>query len=344
MSFNKRQLVLRGLRATGGLRLLEAAHAWQGLLVLNYHRIGIPGESLFDRALWSATEDDFDQQVRILKQNCEIIGLDDLPTVERALQTDGRRTRFGMITFDDGYLDNFEVAFPVLQSNDAPGVFFVTTGFLDESPLAWWDEISWMVRTSTCTSITAGDWPDMPVSVDLSDCDQASRTLIQILYGLNGNRTSEFLDYLADVTGTGRAPANLSTDLWMNWSHVRDMRAAGMSIGAHSVTHPVLSRLTPEQQSFEICESKLRVEQELGEPVTAFSYPVGRRDAFNQETRTALTHHGIDWAFSYYGGFLQSRTGSLIDRLDIPRVAVESDTTLAEFRSFTVLPQLFSRH
>jgi len=344
MSVNKRQLLLRGLQATGGLRLLEAVRAWRGLLVLNYHRVGIPQDSLFDRALWSATEDDFDEQVRVLKHNCDIIGLDDLPDVERDLQSNCGGTRFGMITFDDGYLDNFETAFPILNSHNAPGVFFITTGFLDESPLAWWDEISWMVRTSTCSSIDTANWNGQEIPVDRTDCDSASRTLVRILYGLAGDRTSEFLDYLAEVTGTGRAPAELSQNLWMNWDHIRHMRAAGMGIGAHSVTHPVLSRLTLEQQNFEVCESKLRLEQELSEPVSAFSYPVGRQDAFNAATRTALTHNGIDWAFSYYGGFLRSPTRNPIDRLNIPRVAVESNTTIADFRSYTALPPIFSRH
>ena len=88
----------------------------------------------------------------------------------------------------------------------------------------------------------------------------------------------------------------------------------------------------------------MELSQELSEPVSAFSYPVGRQDAFNAATRTALTHNGIDWAFSYYGGFLRSPTRNPIDRLNIPRVAVESNTTIADFRSYTALPQIFSRH
>ena len=344
MPIHKRQLLLRGLQATGGLKLLETARTWRGLLVLNYHRIGTPQGSLFDRALWSATAENFEEHVRILKHTCDIIGIDDLPAVEQELQTNRSRTRFGMITFDDGYLDNFETAFPILKSHNTPGVFFITTGFLDDSPLAWWDEISWMVRTSTCRTIITGEWHDGDISVDRPDCEAATTALIRILYGITGSRTSEFLDHLADVTGTGRAPAELSQHLWMNWDQIRQMRASGMGMGAHSVRHPILSRLTPEQQNFEICESKLRLEQELGEPICAFSYPVGRRDSFNTATRAALTHNGIDWAFSYYGGFLCPAAHRPIDRLDLPRIAVESDTTISDFRSFTALPQLFSRH
>ena len=360
MPINKRKILLRGLKATGGLRLLESTSAWSGLLVLNYHRIGTVGDSLFDRALWSASQETFDRQVRLLARSCEVVGLDELPDVVRGLES-GRRSlasqdRFAMITFDDGYVDNFEQAFPVLKSNGVSGVFFVTTGFVDETPLAWWDEISWMVRSSRCESIRcesircesidASVWSGGRVVIDRPDCDVAIRSLLQHYYGLDASRTVEFLDFLAEATGAGRAPRSLSDGLWMNWDQVRQMRAEGMSFGAHTVTHPVLARLSPEQQSFEICESKLRLERELGEPITALSYPVGRRDAFDQRTQTALSHHGIEWAFSYYGGFLTRDLARRrqVDRLDIPRVAVESDTSSADFRSYVALPQVFSRH
>ena len=90
-----------------------------------------------------------------------------------------------------------------------------------------------------------------------------------------------------------------------------------------------------------------RIEQELGEFVTALSYPVGSRQAFNTDTRTALQNNDFDWAFSYYGGFLnRSAVGASepFDRLDIPRVAIESDTSLNEVRSICSLPQIFARH
>ncbi len=57
-----------------------------------------------------------------------------------------------MVTFDDGYRDNYDLAFPVLKRHGVPGVFFITTGFLDQRRVAWWDDISWMVKTSSRTA------------------------------------------------------------------------------------------------------------------------------------------------------------------------------------------------
>ena len=80
---NKRELFRRTLAVTGGIKALEAIPVWSGLLVLNYHRIGIPTNSLLDEALWSATQDDFDRQVRLLKDGFELIGLSELPEAIR---------------------------------------------------------------------------------------------------------------------------------------------------------------------------------------------------------------------------------------------------------------------
>ena len=127
----------------------------------------------------------------------------------------------------------------------------------------------------------------------------------------------------------------------MTWDMIREMSAVGMDFGAHTVTHPILANLPATEQELELCESRLRLEKELGQPVTALSYPVGKRESFNIDTRTALRHHGFEWAFSYYGGHL---SGAEFDRYDIPRVAIESDVSIDDFRSCCALPHIFARH
>jgi len=338
---NKRELFRRTLAATGGIRALEAIPVWSGLLVLNYHRIGTPTDSRLDEALWSATQDDFDRQVRLLKDGFEVIGLSELPEAMRDLQGAGRQpwksSRFAMITFDDGYVDNYELAYPVLRTNNATGVFFVATGFIDEPRLAWWDEIAWMIRSSKRETI----WLDEPLKLDRSDRRQVINQLLRVYYRLDGCRTKQFLDGIAEETGSGRAPKEAANEQWMTWDMIREMSDGGMDFGAHTVTHPILANLTAEEQGMEVCESRLRVEKQLDRPITSLSYPVGKRESFNDDTRAALSKQGFDWAFSYYGGH---SSGADIDRFDIPRVAIESDVSIADFRSCCALPHVFARH
>jgi peptidoglycan/xylan/chitin deacetylase (PgdA/CDA1 family) len=342
--FNKRQILRRILENSGGLRLLESVPAWSGLVVLNYHRIGTPGHSLLDHALWSATEDDFDAQVRMLKSHFDVIGLDDLNTAigDASRDADRRRHRFAMLTFDDGYIDNYERAFPILRAHNAPATFFLTTGFIEDRRLGWWDEVSWMIRSSPRRALKPGaPWFDTEWHASTESPDELIHHLLQTFYSLPGHQTDEYLNWIAELTGSGRAPKILSDTLWMNWEQVNEMADAGMSIGAHTVSHPVLSRLSAEEQLFEVLESRLVIERAIGRSVSAFSYPVGRRDSFDGHTRNALAQAGFDWAFSYYGGFVSGETA---DRFDIPRVAIEADTELSEFRAVCALPQVFARH
>ncbi len=342
--FSKRQFLRQILEGSGGLRLLEAVPTWSGLVVFNYHRIGTPGHSLLDHALWSATQDDFDAHVRMLKSHFDVIGIDDLASAIGDASRDDtrRRHRFAMITFDDGYIDNYELAFPVLKARNATATFFLTTGFVSDRRFGWWDEIAWMVRLSPRREVRLeAPWFEPAVDLWTDSADELIAHLLRRFYSLPGHETARYLDWIAKVTGSGRAPAILSETLWMNWDQVREMADAGMSIGAHTVTHPVLANLSAEEQLFEVLESRLVIEQAIGQSVTAFSYPVGRRDAFNADTRNALSQAGFDWAFSYYGGFVSGHTA---DRFDIPRFAVEADTEVSEFRAVCELPQVFARH
>ena len=275
-----------------------------------------------------------------------MIGLSELPEAIRDLQAAGRQlwksSRFAMITFDDGYVDNYEFAYPVLRTNDATGVFFVATGFIDEPRLAWWDEIAWMIRSSKRDTLRlAENWLDEPLKLDRSDRRQVINQLLRACYRLDGCRTKQFLDGIAEETGSGRAPKEAANEQWMTWDMIREMSAGGMDFGAHTVTHPILANLTAEEQGMEVCESRLRIEKQLDRPITSLSYPVGKRESFNDETRAALSKHGFDCAFSYYGGH---SSGADIDRFDIPRVAIESDVSMADFRSCCALPHVFPRH
>ena len=275
-----------------------------------------------------------------------MIGLSELPEAIRDLQAAGRQlwksSRFAMITFDDGYVDNYEFAYPVLRTNDATGVFFVATGFIDEPRLAWWDEIAWMIRSSKRDTLRlAENWLDELLKLDRSDRRQVINQMLRACHRLDGCRTKQFLDGIAEETGSGRAPKEAANEQWMTWDMIREMSAGGMDFGAHTVTHPILAKLTAEEQGMEVCESRLRIERQLDRPITSLSYPVGKRESFNDETRAALSKHGFDCAFSYYGGH---SSGADIDRFDIPRVAIESDVSMADFRSCCALPHVFPRH
>jgi peptidoglycan/xylan/chitin deacetylase (PgdA/CDA1 family) len=125
----------------------------------------------------------------------------------------------------------------------------------------------------------------------------------------------------------------------MNWDMLREMHAAGMTVGGHTVTHPILARVSRERKREEIRGCGNRLAEEIGEPLRYFSYPVGGPEAFDAATRDTLREAGVQYAFSYYGGW---RRFSEWDDYDVRRVPIEAYLTTYWFRSIISLPAFFA--
>lgn len=290
-----------------------------GLVILNYHRIAEPASPPLDRGLWSATPAQFASQLRLLQREFDVISVADLRDALNAKR--GRRV---LITFDDGYRDNYEHALPALRSAGLPAIFFLSTGFLDSPRLAWWDEIAWMVRRSE------GPEPEAEIVAATNRYK-----------GLPGDRGEDFLDEIAERTGAGRAPSTLGAKTWMSWDMVREMRDLGMAFGGHTVNHPVLARLPREQQESELDGCRSRLRDELGVEMDLFSYPVGLRDCFDETTRDLLRTRQVRFAFSNYGGYEPAKATA--DPLDLKRTNVGRGTSPALFRSIVERPRAFAK-
>lgn len=327
-------LISRVLGRPGFHSLFGRVLRWSGVLVLNYHRVGDGSRSVFDRGLWSSAVDAFADQVRFCKTNYDVIGPGDLPEVLAR-----GRGRYILITFDDGYRDNYDVAFPIVNAESVPATFFVATGFIDSRRLPWWDEIAWMVRTSRRDAAALPRWLPATVRFDDPDREVAVRTLLQAYKAMPAETTVAYLNDIADATGSGRYDLQAGGDWWMTWDMLREMKAAGMTIGGHTVNHPVLARASLETQRSEILACSQRLAAELGEPMRYFSYPVGGAGAFDAGTRKCLKEVGVQYAFSYYSGYRRFENW---DDYDIRRVPVESYLPPDWFRSIVVLPQLFA--
>ncbi len=295
--------------------LLARVPLWRGVLVLNYHRVGDAAEP-WDRSLWSATAEGFDAQLAFLARNADVVGPQDLSSLAAA-----GRGRHVLLTFDDGYRDNHAVAFPLLRRHGLSATFFLATGFLDRPHVAWWDEIAWMVHRAQRPAAEAAE-------------------LVRVYKTLPADEAEAYLDHLAAETGTGRCGSAEADAVWMTWEMARELRDGGMTIGGHTVTHPILARLPAAAQEQEIARCARRLDEELGEPMRWFSYPVGSRDAFTADTRASLRAHGVELAFSFYGG--QARFGAW-DPFDVPRVHVGPAVDRQRLQAMLRVPPLFAR-
>jgi peptidoglycan/xylan/chitin deacetylase (PgdA/CDA1 family) len=339
---NKRRRAASLLDRSGVVRLFLAARrqlpndAW---VTLNYHRINHPASLRdFDENVLNATPDGFDQQVEFLCRNFSIVDPDDLGKIirDRAWPRNA-----ALITFDDGYLDNYEYALPVLQRHGAKALFFVTTDNIERRKLFWWDRINYTLKHAKKSIVTLS-YPHA-VRLDLTSGYQAAvaqlLTIVKTTYALDIER---FLSELVEAAGVDWSDAierQMADQHLMTWEQVRAMRKAGMTIGSHTRHHRVLGTVPTAEFSDELLGSRQDIEAQLGEPIRTISYPVGGSVVHSQAIRAALESAGYEVGFAY-GSAQRSWRIQDADPFDIPRLVVNPNWSLAEFRAMTTLPML----
>jgi len=332
----RRALAVNALELTRAGAAARRLGRWRGVLVLNYHRVGDWSDDRWDSELWSASAEQLDEQLATLARETEVVPIDAIPAA-----IGGSRGRRVAITFDDGYRDNHDVALPLLRAHGLVATFFVATGFIDRPRAPWWDEIAWIVRTSPRGGIPAvgpvGEpigWPDARAR------SAAIARLVAAAKTLPAGSVEPYLAALASGAGSERCDHGLWSERWMTWDMVRALRDAGMSIGGHTVDHPVLTRLGPDAQRAEIDGCARRLAEELGAPMTRFSYPVGTPGSFDARTRALVREAGVELAFAYDGGVAGPRGW---DPLAVPRASVYAAIGGAGFRALVTAPRAFAR-
>ncbi len=339
MPTSKRDRLVNGFDRLGLLWALKWFARRPGLLVLAYHRIGEAAGQLFDDELFSASVEGFRQQLLYLRSRFDVIGLDEvIARLEGAGPVFRRPT--AMITFDDGYRDNYEVALPILREVGLPAVFFIAAGYIDRPRLTWWDRVAYVVKSTTRDTLEL-DYPE-PLTIDLRQPDR-NRATQQILQAYT--RTVEidqerFFDHLEAQAGVEVDSEALGRDLFMPWDQVRGLRGGGMAIGSHTYDHPVLSRIPEAIQLSELTRSKHVLESQTDGPIHAVAYPVGGPDAFSDSTKRMVREAGYRAAFSYYGGFNRP---DATDLFDLRRMAVDGYDSYQMFRFRVTMSKLVGR-
>ncbi len=237
----------------------------RGLSILIYHRVLPQKDPLFPGEVDRA---EFSSQMALLKSRFNVLPLAE--AVQRA-KRGSLPARAAAITFDDGYADNADVALPVLQEHGLHATFFVASGFLDGGRM-WNDSVIELVRRAPDGVLDASTLGLGTHALhSLADRQRAVPALIGQLKYLPMAERLEQVGRLAQLAG-----CTLPDDLMMRSSQVKALHAAGMGIGAHTVNHPILARLTDTQAREEIAQGKLALEDLIGEKVTLFAYPNGK--------------------------------------------------------------------
>jgi peptidoglycan/xylan/chitin deacetylase (PgdA/CDA1 family) len=210
-----------------------------------------------------------------------------------------------VITFDDGYANNYDLAFPLLRKYRFPAAIFVTSGFLDRTTPLWGDWLEFLV-TAAPRSDTAFYWEGNVIPLRFQQDAPAAiiAELKALLRAAPPASIHAFLRGLQEHLRVSYSWAAVPEQLRpLRWEDVRAMRQSGLvSFGAHTVSHPVLSRCSPADQASEINTSKRRLEEELGESCLFFAYPYGKPGDYTGVTKQIVKQAGYVLALGAANG------------------------------------------
>lgn len=335
-AFLSRLINKSGLIRLAGFPLLNGSD----LIILAYHRVmDIPENYLFDRELISATNEEFHWQVNFIKEFYNPITFGQL----FACLESGQRLpkRPVIITFDDGFVDNYTNAFQILKSCNVPATFFVCSGYLSKEETFWFDWVVYLINKLPSGSYLLGvDTSEFNFTLnEESDRPSVIAEFLRHLKNVADNDRRSLIADLEHVSGESIPSGGFLESRPMTWEQVIEMSENGMEICSHSKSHPILSRLNMPDLVSELTDSKAELESRLNKEVNVIAYPVGGPTAYTEAVVEVVKESGYKAACTYISG---------VNRIDtfnpylLRRLHIEYYVDRDMFRSMMAFPSVFS--
>lgn len=303
-------------------------------IILAYHRVA---DLAADPQLLAVSPRHFAEHLEVLRRAYRPLPL---RALRQRLRGNRWRSRTLVLTFDDGYADNLRQARPLLAAAGIPATVFVTAGMVDGPHEFWWDALervllrtpdlpmalslviagarcAWSLPAEQAARPSPPDWHVLRVEPALSGRESLYLELAGRLRGLDPMEREALVDQLFDWAGQPRTAPESQRALTTAELHAL-ARDGLVEVGAHTLTHPVLSARPLEAQREEIAASKRRLETALGAPVTSFAYPFGGRGDYQPATAGLVQAAGFHCACSNFQGHVHLDT----DPYQLPRYLV----------------------
>lgn len=286
------------------------------LCVLAYHRVISPAHA-YDPENVSADTENFDWQMRYMRDHYDVISFADLKS---AIENDeSLPKRCALITFDDGFADNYFNAFPVLKDLQLPALFNVVTSKVGCRRMFWFDRAACLVRQSESASrLQFGTFDEL---LDDTNRDAITAALLQFLKDQPDEQRRDYVARIDEqLAQCMPSEAELAPHYPLNWDQILLLSSAGMEIGSHTHSHPILAKLENRAAiDFELKHSRDLIERYTGKPCLTLAYPEGLDYAIDQRVVSSAEKAGYAFALTSLRGIsaLPLRAPHRIDRIQI---------------------------
>jgi len=284
--------------------------------ILPYHNVAGAGDPVF-----GMPEAAFRSQMEFLKRHYNVVTLDDV-----AAMLAGRRPwaeRAVAITFDDGYEDNYRVAWPILRELRLPATIFLTSDYIGAGQGIWLNRLHLALRETPLQALQTSDvlGPDSP-PLPLRNPGERQATALALVDALYRRppaerkaMTEQLIEWLqVDLAALSPTPSALR---FLSWHQVQEMGNEGLiAFGSHGCSHSIVSWLSDEVLPEELTASKARIEQETGRAVRHFAYPNGGPGDWDDRALRLLPALGYETAVTMCKGLVQAG----VEPFALPRV------------------------
>jgi peptidoglycan/xylan/chitin deacetylase (PgdA/CDA1 family) len=264
--------------------IIRRRRSQAGLLILMFHKINDNPDTL----PLTLKTNLFEKLILEIKKHHDIIPIETVRLDQKdILQSNGLKVA---LTFDDGYLDNYTNAFPILNKHKIPATIYLSTDHIDGKRVFWYEQISHAILMSNQSALMLDDIGYGNHRLEsVFDRTNALHHLNTTLKDLKEDQRSNIASLILKRSG---AENTFKSSEMLDWDIIRKMHKCGINFGSHTITHPILSKETRTRIQYEVGESKLIIERELGEPVISFAYPNGTPADFNDTVIAMVKNAG----------------------------------------------------
>lgn len=305
----------------------------QTVQVFNFHRVYAPPlDTPFDKGVFDHSTVEFEKQLLLIKKYFDVLSEDDI--IDLTQQNKLPPKRSAIITFDDGYIDNFTLAMPLLQKHALPAIYFIPIKPIMDRKLGWWDLTSYLIYKSQQETIRILD-NTLPITTE-EERAEAVYVSLQAFKLKPAESTKDLILELSESTKVELPSNEEQSQQLMSWEQIKQLKDANIAVGSHTVSHRVLATLSKEEQRNELIDSKRILEEKIGHEVRSLSYPVGGPSHFTDTTKLLAKEAGYLNAYSYNTGFNHTK----IDPYNIRRITLSNYEPL--MKGQMLVPSVFA--